>query len=91
LFWYVYLTRAGDHAVVASESFFGTKEEEWDDEDERSQDVALVAESLEVFMWRFWIENEIWRAAHYDKVPIEQPGKAYVAEYRRKADERGAA
>jgi hypothetical protein len=91
LFWYLYLTRAGDHAVVASDSFFGTKEEEWDDEGARSQDVAFVAESLEVFIWRFWLENEIWRAAHYDKVPVEQSGKAYIAEYRRKADALGAA
>jgi hypothetical protein len=84
LYWYLYLAHDGlDHAVVATPGFYGTEEEPWRDEKEGNPaDIVFCAESFEVFLWRFWLENQIWFAA-YEKTPQSDAGIAYIEQYRR--------
>ena len=84
IFWYLYLTRDGsDHAVVSSPSFYGTDEEQWEDEEQDSVEIVFCAESFEAFICRFWLENEIW-FAEWQKIPMPDVGRAYIEQYRRK-------
>jgi hypothetical protein len=62
LFWYLFVTEDGaDHAVVCSPEFFDSQE---CGIAERLDEVAFSAESFETFLCRYWLENEIWFAAH---------------------------
>lgn len=92
VFWYLYLAESGDHAVVASPDFYGTPEEEagWSDAPRDAGSIWFCSQSFELFLWRYWIENEIWFAHYSDE---EEPGdmpalaEAYLADYRRRARE----
>jgi hypothetical protein len=84
VYWYLFLNRDGsDYAVVSSVGFYGTADESWQDDEPDPADIVFSAESFEVFMARFWIENEIWHAAS-DGTPMPEGGDQYVAGYRRK-------
>jgi len=85
LFWYLYLTLDGsDHAVVSSPGFYGTEEEQWQDEPPDPSEIVYCAESFEAFLCRFWLENEIW-FAQYLKTPMPNVGHEYIERYRSKA------
>jgi hypothetical protein len=85
LFWYLYLAdRGSDHAVVSSPGFYGTQDEQWQEEEPDPSELAFCAESFEAFCCRFWLENEIW-FAEYDGEPIPAPGITYIEHYRRTA------
>jgi hypothetical protein len=82
IFWYLYLTPDGsDHAVVASPDFYGTEAEQWEDEPPDPAEIVFCAESFEVFMCRFWLENEIWYA-EYQGTPMPNAGREYIERYR---------
>jgi hypothetical protein len=82
LFWYLYLPPVGKgHAVLSSTAFFGTAEEQWQDDLEHESEISFVAESFELFMWRFWIENEIWFAG-WQNTPLSDAALDYVEGYR---------
>ena len=82
IFWYLYLTHDGsDHAVVSSPGFYGTEAEEWQDEQPDPTDIVFCAEGFEVFMCRFWLENEIW-FAEWENTPMPDAGLAYIEQYR---------
>jgi hypothetical protein len=84
IFWYLYVTPDGsDHSVVASPGYYGTEAEQWQDEEPDPADIVFCAESFEVFMCRFWLENEIW-FAEWEKTPIPDVGLAYIEQYRNK-------
>ena len=55
--------------MVLSPGFYGTDAEQWQDEEPDSAEIVFIAESFEVFLCRFWIENEIC-FAEYDKTPM---------------------
>lgn len=83
LFWYLYVTGDGsDHAVVSSPGFYGTDEEQWQDEEPDPAEIVFCAESFEVFVCRFWLENEIW-FAEWQKTPMPSVGLQYIEQYRR--------
>lgn len=44
-------------------------------------EIAYCAES---FLWRFWLENEIWYAAFQDTA-MPDVGREYIARYRGEA------
>lgn len=95
VFWYLYLTPDGsDHAVVSSHDFYGSvaEMEEWGEEPRGSLRIAFAAESFEAFMWRFWLENEMW-FSEYKGTPMPAAGSRYAEQYlARAADaERGTA
>lgn len=69
--WYVYMTPSGDHCVLASY--------EWRDgpEDEAAALDAThyfcCAPDFEHFLYRFWLEDEIWaRVTRNEPLPAEQ-------------------
>ena len=49
--------------------------------------VAVCAESFSEFVYRFWIENEIWFALAYDQRPLTDEQRAYVAHYARRDEQ----
>src|SRR5579872_847357 len=92
VFWYLYLAPSGDHAVLSSPDFYGSPEEEegyyggrWSQNDKsarKDENLSFAEESFEAFMWRFWIENEIWFAG-FEKRDIPPHGQRYVEAYRK--------
>lgn len=87
VFWYLHVNADGsDHAVVYSPDFYGTPEEAegWGEEQPDPSRIAFAAESFEAFMWRFWLESEIWHACHSSD-PMPAAGARYVEEYLARA------
>jgi hypothetical protein len=85
IFWYLYMTADGsDHAVVSSPGFYGTEDEDWDEPPDPGE-IVFSAESFEAFMCRFWLENEIWFAAH-EETPMPDACQEYIEQYRRKTN-----
>ncbi len=77
-FWNLFLTRSGDHCVVSSwEDFayyasaeFRSLNPAKKKRDASHVDFMFCAPSFESFIYRFWIENEIWFRLSYDKEPL---------------------
>jgi hypothetical protein len=88
--WYVHVLSGGDSAVLESEDLYCYRKEnsEWienpacrlDKFDLTTQDFAYCAPSFSEFLYRFWIENEIWFAS-YEKT--QRPLTALELEYVR--------
>jgi hypothetical protein len=88
LFWYLYIARAGgDHAVVAAPWMFGPLAKHFHEEPPNPNDLVFCAESFEVFLWRFWIENALWYTG-FDDSPMPADGDDYVACYKQNARRR---
>lgn len=86
IFWYLYLTEGGqDHAVVASPGFYGIDDEQWLDGERDPTDIVFSAESFEIFLCRFWLENEIWFAS-WKNTPMPEAGRVYIEQYRQNRD-----
>lgn len=68
------------HTVVATYHFAGS------DRGGRPhlRDTTACADSFEEFLYRFWIENELWYAL-FDNGPMPENGEEYLAHYRRAA------
>jgi uncharacterized protein (TIGR02996 family) len=85
LHWYLYLTQGGYHCVVTSGGFYGGHE--WDkadeDWDEPSDEFWFCAPSFEAFIYRYWMEDEIWWALSNDHDPLTADEQAYVNHYVR--------
>ncbi len=85
LHWYLYLTPRGYSCVVASGGLFGGHE--WDRagvaSDEPADEFWFCAPSFEEFVYRTWIENEIWFALSDELDPLTPEEEAYVKHYRR--------
>jgi hypothetical protein len=88
LFWYLYLIKTGEHCIVVSDKMLGTEGEllyddvVTEDSDEESY-ICFCARSFEEFIYRFWIENEIWYALSYDEEPLTQEQEDYVVHYKK--------
>lgn len=81
LFWYLYLPGNGaGHCVVVSPGYYGLPEEEWQDTPPDHSEIRYCAESFEVFMCRFVLENEAWLSV-FDGTEPGALEKAYVAGY----------
>ncbi|MEU4625393.1 hypothetical protein AB0G04_36155 [Actinoplanes sp. NPDC023801] len=76
LYWYLYVT-ATDHAVVTSADYYGGPDEDHDGGDE----IEFCGESFESFLYRFWLENEIWYSANEDE-PMPAEAEEYIRRYR---------
>jgi hypothetical protein len=86
--WYLYLTRAGDHRVLA---FPGNLEAFVDaaaqghDEDMPAvvRAIRVCAPSFAAFIYRFWLENTIWfKLSGDDTRPLTEVERRYVEHYR---------
>ncbi len=81
IFWYLYLTEDGqDHALVASTDHYGLEPEQWQEEEPDPDNIVFSAESFEIFICRFWLENEIWFSS-IDDTPMLDVGHAYIEQY----------
>ncbi|MDY7087820.1 MAG: hypothetical protein SYR96_22275 [Actinomycetota bacterium] len=84
LFWYLYVTPTG-HAVVASVDYYdGSPERDHIENDL----IEFCGESFESFLYRFWLENEIWFAAD-EGDPMLEEAEEYIRRYRATAATRG--
>jgi uncharacterized protein (TIGR02996 family) len=92
-FWYLYLTPGGYSCVVSSAALYGgvvwagsedlAGEEEEPPRDDLEGSTEFCAPSFEAFLYRYWMENEIWYALHSDHTPLTPEQQAYVDHYRR--------
>jgi hypothetical protein len=93
LYWGLYVSPSGDSCVVNSPEWYEAElmDEDWDsksDEDDEAsklppsvQDLLYCAPSFEAFIYRFWIENEIWFAIN-DGEPLDELQIAYLSHYK---------
>lgn len=79
VYWYLYVT-ATDHAVVSSVDFYGDPED-GDDEGDDEGEIEFCGESIEAFLYRFWLENEIWFAAD-EGDPLPNDAEEYIRRYQ---------
>ena len=91
--WYIHVLPNGDSAVLESEDLYCYRVEnsDWMENpacrleklDVTSQDFAYCAPSFSEFLYRFWIENEIW-FANYEKTrrPLTPLELNYVRHYQ---------
>jgi hypothetical protein len=94
-YWHLFVGRMGEHCVVTSDEPFGFT---WYDEqaaaygpvpevvvERRAGPIWYCADSFTEFIYRFWLENEIWYALDWDKRPLTALEAAYASQYRRAA------
>ena len=67
------------HSVVATRRFSGS-----DGSRPSPKDITTVAASFEEFIFRFWLENELWYALNAGG-PMPEYGEAYLDHYRKAA------
>ena len=75
--WYIYLNKDGRHCIVASQRYFG---EVWTGPLPRG--TWFCSASFEEFVYRIWIECEIWYASSHERRPLSPVEEAYVMHYR---------
>lgn len=81
IFWYLYIpTGTLDHAVVATPEFYDPSGERLHDEEPDHGALVFSAESFEAFLYRIWIENEIW-FSEYEGTVMSEAGRRYVDLY----------
>lgn len=80
--WNLYLNKNGEHCVLGSSAGYGF--EDPDDEasslDLREEEVWVCAPDFSSFIYRFWLENELWHKLQEEELLTEEQ-KAYVAHY----------
>ncbi len=68
--WYLFLDKKrGDHCVVRSYEYFDADEMDHEIDEIKETDFGFEAESVEAFICRFWLENEIL-FSRYDGTPM---------------------
>jgi hypothetical protein len=91
LHWLLYVGQGNSEAVVVTDVPFGFEADGESprrfprDFDPASGDVAVCAESFSEFLYRFWIENEIWfrlTAANGDVSALTPKQARYAEHYR---------
>ncbi len=87
LHWYLYASRSGDHCVTVSREIYGLQfepgERRPDEIDLSSEEMWLCAPSFAEFIYRFWLENEIWFRVLRDAEPPSSLQRAYLDHYRK--------
>lgn len=88
--WYLVVDYAGNHFVAMSGDAYGFSASADDDsvchksEIELDQeDIYFCAPTFVEFIYRFWLENEIWFALAWNKEPLSDVQQAYVNHYLR--------
>jgi uncharacterized protein (TIGR02996 family) len=81
--WYLYLAEQRFHCVVTAGGFYGG-DDFTEDDDARSDDQFFYcASSFETFLYRTWIENEIWYALSDNDHTLTPKEVAYLGHYKR--------
>ena len=86
LHWLLYVGPDGSEAVVVTESAFGFEAdgERFDSYDPADGGMSVCAESFSEFLYRFWIENEIWFRAGSDtkgEAALTDEQRRYATQY----------
>jgi hypothetical protein len=80
--WHLWLSPSGTrHSVVATYRFTGSEHAHLKDGLPHPRDITTCAGSFEEFVYRFWLENELWFALR-DKGRMPEGGEEYLAFYR---------
>jgi hypothetical protein len=89
--WYIHVGYSGEHYVAASLNVYGfalvdadadsDKADQPDEIDVESEEIWFCSPTFKEFIYRFWLENEIWYALVWDKRPLAQLEQAYVNWY----------
>jgi hypothetical protein len=90
--WYLHLAEDGQAAVLTSPYLYCyyIDDPEWpgyptialEKIDLRELEFSYCASSFSEFLYRFWIENEIWYAIEYDNRPLKPLELQYVNHYK---------
>lgn len=86
VYWYLYATPSGYSCVVAAPEL---GDDDIDDDNLRPPSVSFCSPSFEAFIYRMWIENEIWyrlvnpQCDFHDPRPMTSEMQAYLDHYRR--------
>ncbi|MEQ1506656.1 MAG: S1 RNA-binding domain-containing protein [Myxococcota bacterium] len=72
--WYLHLDAGGRTRVLVSPLVFRADTERW----RALASTWECAPEFEAFVYRFWLENQIWRALH-GEIPLDDPHRAYLA------------
>lgn len=87
LLWYLYVSRSGGHCILVSAETYGVQPEPGgqrrDQVDLSGEDVWMCAPSFTDFIYRLWLENEIWFKILRDKKPPSPLQKDYLDHYHR--------
>jgi hypothetical protein len=87
-FWFLYLDSNGEHCIVNSEMKFDAEEElnAWAGDhsiDELTlRFTTFSAPSFESFLYRFWLENNIWFALNEGDGSLTDEQRAYLNHYK---------
>ncbi len=86
LHWYLYADQSGEHCVTVSGEAYGfdfdPSEPRVDEIDLVHEDIRLCAPTFNEFIYRFWLENEIWFTLARDKTALTAQQSAYINHYR---------
>jgi len=87
--WYIHVDHRGNHSIVTSLNPYGfhLEEESTSREiDMQEEEFWLCAPSFTEFIYRFWLENEIWFALAEEERPLNKTEQVYVDKYAREAE-----
>ena len=94
LHWYIHIDSSGDHFVAVSSNAYGFAPEDPDEDpialqrknevDLQEEEIWFCAPTFNEFIYRFWLENEIWFALELDDRPLTAIEQAYVGYYSNK-------
>lgn len=94
LHWYIHIDDSSQHFVLVSPNAYGFTFEDASEEldgdapyqkdeiDLEREDILFCAPTFTEFVYRFWLENEIWFAIAWDKQPLTAIQQAYANHYR---------
>jgi len=86
LHWSLYIDASGGEFVLASLEAYGFAFGEPEIKhtiDLAQEEIWYCAPTFSEFIYRFWLENEIWYALAWDKRPLTKTEQAYVDHYRK--------
>jgi hypothetical protein len=82
LYWNLHLRPDGaEPTVVTTYHFSGSENMDRRAGRPHPRDITTCAPSFEAFLYRFWLENELWFALN-DGQPLPEHGQQYLAFYR---------
>jgi len=80
--WHIHIAPCGTkHTVVATYHFTGSEHSDRPGGKPHPRDITTCAASFEEFMYRFWMENELWWAINHQEAMPEH-GEEYLAHYK---------
>ena len=92
LHWYLYLSQSGDHFVLVSEEGYGFYFNDMDVQPEKGKNepiqldqkaIWFCAGSFLEFIYRFWLENELWYRLTLEPKPLNDAQRRYLEFYQK--------